>query len=244
VLLGIGAVFFTLLATSQWLTADDVTSTFLYEREKTREELTFPIPYSVKEREVSRDLSEMIAEAQKCVYTVVTQDEQGSGFLYNEQGFVVTSAHVVDGHSTALLTTNEGNEYVAVVEGFSEYMDVAVLYVEELEGIAPFPLDKENVFFAGEEVIALGSPNGVSNSAASGEITHSERDLVIGTYIYEDMYEMTASIQEGISGGPLLSKNAETIIGINAAKNVNNPSIGYSVPLYKIGHIIDDIISN
>ncbi|MCR6112227.1 trypsin-like peptidase domain-containing protein [Bacillus sp. A301a_S52] len=242
-LIGIGAGFLTTLTTSHWSSSEEVVSTFLYEHDKTREQFTFPTPFIVKEREEPRDLTEMIDEAQSCVYTIVTHNEQGSGFLYNEHGFVVTNAHVIDGNSTALITTNEGNEYVAMVEGFSEHLDIAVLYVEELEGIEPFPIDEHNIFPPGEEVIALGSPNGVSNSATIGEITHSERDLVIGPYTYEDMYEMTASIQEGNSGGPLLSKNAETFIGINAAKNVNNPSIAYSVPLYKVRDIIDDIIT-
>ncbi|SES05094.1 serine protease, S1-C subfamily, contains C-terminal PDZ domain [Salipaludibacillus aurantiacus] len=215
------------------------------ERSDTVKELkTFAVPAFIEERDAPRDLTEVIAEAQECVYTIEAPGEQGSAFLYNEQGIVITNAHVMRNSATATVITNEGEEYTATLEGSSEHMDVAVLHVEELEGEEPFPLEKEKEFKTGEEVVALGSPKGVRNTATMGHITGTNRDLTIGTYRYEDLYEISAHISEGNSGGPLLSKNEEKFIAINAAKSLDDPTIGFSIPFYKISSLIDELMNS
>ncbi|PYZ92707.1 peptidase S1 [Salipaludibacillus keqinensis] len=203
----------------------------------------FQTPYFIEVREAPRDLTEVIADAQHCVYTIVTWGEQGSGFLYNEHGMVVTNAHVVQGAETATIITKNGNEYEGTLQGSSNRLDIAVLHVEEFEGREPFPMEVDEPFRTGEEVVALGSPGGVHNTATIGHITNTNRDLWIGHYEYEDLYEISAKISEGNSGGPLLAKNHEKFIAINAARNLNDPSIGYSIPLYKVKSLIDDMIA-
>ncbi|WP_425335387.1 S1C family serine protease [Salipaludibacillus daqingensis] len=186
-------------------------------------------------------IEEAIERAQETVYTISTEHEQGSGFLYNEDGLVLTSSHVISGQEYISVEDKDGNLYEGKLKGSSDYMDVAVLEVEEFKGLEPFPREDERVFDSGEEVVALGSPQGVSNTATSGNITNTDLNLTIDQYEYEDLYEISANIEEGNSGGPLLAKKDQRLIAINAAKNIDDPSIGYSVPFYKIDDLIEQL---
>lgn len=244
-ILGIGIGMTSLLSYQSYASSDPVTSTLALESKQLyKESVLYEVPVFIEEREAPRDLTEVIAEAQESVYTIRTYREQGSGFLYNKEGMVVTNAHVVAGMKNATIITKNGNEYTGTIKGFSERFDVALLYVEEFVGRDPFPIEKENEFMTGEEIVALGSPGGVSNTASIGHITNTNRDLMINKYEYEDLYEISAKISEGSSGGPLLSKKEEKFIAINSAKSLADPSIGFSMPLYKVAALIEELIEH
>lgn len=226
-------------STDQQFTTSNMAERSIYEIDSG----SFEVPsFIVKRREEqAAEIEESIERAQETVYTITTEQEQGSGFLYNEDGLVITSSHVINGEEYISVEDKDGNFYEATLKGSSNFMDVAVLEVEELKGREPFPIEHDRVFDIGEEVVALGSPNGVKNTMTTGNITNTEHDLKIDQYEYEDLYEISASIEEGNSGGPLLSKKDQQFIAINAAKNIDNPSIGYSVPFYKIDDLIEEL---
>ncbi|WP_280769687.1 S1C family serine protease [Salipaludibacillus daqingensis] len=243
--LGIGLGLISMFAYDFYTTSEPVISTQVSEwKEINKESVTFAVPKFIEEREAPRHLPEVIAEAQHCVYTVRTYREQGSGFLYNEDGIIVTNAHVVAGMENATIITQNENEYEGEIIGFSERFDVAIIRVKEFEGREPFPIDVEEEYMTGEEIVALGSPSGVQNTATVGHITNTNRNLTINRYEYEDLYEISAKISKGSSGGPLLSQKNEKFIAINAAKSLADPSIGYSIPLYKIESLITEMIEN
>ncbi|ADU29015.1 trypsin-like peptidase domain-containing protein [Evansella cellulosilytica] len=191
-----------------------------------------------------RELTEIIADAQESVYTIFAPYSQGSGFLYNDQGAVVTNAHVVEGEIDVNVRTVDGYEYDGKVIGYSNETDVAVVSVPDLIGQTPFALEKEGSLMIGEEVIALGSPLGFENTATMGYVTGTNRNFNINSYVYENLYQISAPISPGSSGGPLLSKKSEKIIGINSAQNMDDTSIGFSIPLYQVNDLIETWIAH
>ncbi|PIB39822.1 hypothetical protein AOA57_29725, partial [Pseudomonas sp. 2588-5] len=83
----------------------------------------------------------------------------------------------------------------------------------------------------------------MQNTVTYGEIITTEENLLIEEYEYEDLYEISADIIEGSSGGPLILEKDQANIGMNAARTVCGNGVGYSVPLYKLEEIIEDLIS-
>lgn len=185
---------------------------------------------------------ELVEAVQKTVYTVYTKYNQGSAFLYDETGSVITNAHVVEGSLTPTIKTSDGNEYRGTVIGYSNEIDVAVISVPELKGSVPFALEKETESDIGVEVIALGTPLGRENSATFGYLTGTNRTFHIPPHTFTNVYQISAPIEPGNSGGPLVSIDAEKIIGMNAAKNIDAENIAYSIPLHQIVPLIDEWI--
>lgn len=190
------------------------------------------------------DLTEIIAAGQETVYTIFTNNSQGSGFLYNKNGAVVTNAHVVEGDIEVKVKTVDGKEYPGTVIGYSNETDVAVIHVQDLVGQDPYKIEKETELPVGEEVIALGSPLGYENTATMGYITGVDREFILDQYLFDNVYQMSAPISPGSSGGPLISQKTEKIVAINSAVNTESESIGFSIPLHKVVHLIDGWIAN
>ncbi|GGA66108.1 trypsin-like peptidase domain-containing protein [Ornithinibacillus halotolerans] len=190
------------------------------------------------EEKHKKDLTEIIAAAQETVYTVFTQSSQGSGFLFDTNGAVVTNAHVVEGETNVFIKTVHGTEYPGTVIGVSNETDIAVIHVPDLVGEEPFALDYSDTTMIGEEIIALGSPLGLENTATMGYITGKNRSFIISPYVYENLYQISAPISPGSSGGPLISKKSEKIIAINSAESIEDAMIGFSIPLYTVHSLI------
>lgn len=188
--------------------------------------------------------TDLISQAQETVYTVLTAYNQGSGFLYNENGIVITNAHVVEGEVQVFVRTSDGDEFLGTVIGYSNETDIAAIQVPRLIGVQPFSLETANKHEIGEEVIALGSPHGLDNTATLGYITGKDYHFIIGFYQYNDLYQISAPIAEGSSGGPLISKRDKKIIAINAAKSLEDETVGFSIPLYTVQQLIQDWLDN
>ncbi|MEN2466367.1 trypsin-like peptidase domain-containing protein [Ornithinibacillus sp. FSL M8-0202] len=195
------------------------------------------------QEEQKRELTEIIAAAQETVYTVFTPYSQGSGFLYNTEGAVITNAHVIEGETDIYVKTINGVEYPGTVIGYSNETDVAVILVPDLIGEEPFNLEVSNSSNIGEEIIALGSPLGLENTATMGYITGKNRSFVIDSYVYENLYQISAPISPGSSGGPLISKSSEKIVAINSAESLEDAMIGFSIPLYTVHSLIESWIN-
>ncbi|MDG5786019.1 trypsin-like peptidase domain-containing protein [Evansella sp. AB-P1] len=203
------------------------------------------LPVAVRrelEEDQRRELTEIIADAQQTVFTIYGNYNQGSGFLYNDQGIVITNAHVVEGDYEVTIRTINGVEYMGTIIGYSNETDIAVVNVPELVGTNALTLETSESVMVGEEVIALGSPLGFENTATMGYVTGIDRNFVIDSYIYENLYQISAPISPGSSGGPLLAKNTEKIIAINSAQNIDDTSIGFSIPLYTVVERIEEWI--
>ncbi len=194
------------------------------------------IPVIVEERINERDQEAILASALPNVYTVYTDSEQGSGFLYSKNGDIVTNAHVVDGYNTVTVMNNTGQQFVGKVIGTSDTVDVALIRVEAIAGKEPMAIDLMKST-EGTNVIAIGSPNNKSNTATTGKITATGRSFY-ESFTYTDLYEMDASIAPGSSGGPLLDALTEKVIGINSIILTDYPNIGYSIPMYSVYQLL------
>lgn len=180
----------------------------------------------------STSKKEIIKEAQKKVYTIITDDSFGSGFLFKENGMVVTNAHVVAGYTDVTIRDSEGQEYNGQVVGISDVEDIALLKVDAFNDLEPL-ITEMDVTDVGTEVIALGSPNGFENSASIGYLTGINRDITF-EFQYEDVYQIDAQIAPGSSGGPLINAENGKVIGINSLLYNEGNAIGFSIPLHSV----------
>src|SRR5699024_9081915 len=199
---------------------------------------------TVLELDYKKEKVEIVDVAQQTVFTVYTQDSQGSAFLYDEAGSIITNAHVVEGSLTALIKAGDGKEYMGNVIGYSNEIDIALISVPELSGLTPFPLEKEDASKVGEEVIALGTPLGFDNTATFGFLTGINRTFNIPPHTFTNVYQISAPIEPGNSGGPLVSIDREKIIGINSAKSIEAENIAFSIPLHQVVSLIDKWIKS
>ena len=165
---------------------------------------------------------------------------QGSGFLVDTEGHILTNYHVVHDALTLEVVLTDGEALEAKVVGRSPADDVALLKVdaEDVAGIEPLPLADSSEVVAGEMAIAVGSPFGLDNSVTVGVVSGIERSRrgVMSRPI-TGMIQTDASLNPGNSGGPLLNARGE-VIGINtsidlaSAFSVVDPKgIGFAVPI-------------
>ena len=189
----------------------------------------------VKEKlvEPPKDVSEVINLSQPKVFTIFTESGQGSGFLINQNGDVLTNAHVVEGSLNPIIKTIEGNELQGTLIGYSNTTDIALIRVPDLANQEPLSLETTPAEI-GDEVIALGSPQGFENTATLGNISGVDRTFVIEPFQYDGIYQTSAAISPGSSGGPLVSKSTGKVLAINSARHTTEVNIGFSIPIYQI----------
>jgi serine protease Do len=192
--------------------------------------------------ETEKDLKTIIHENQKKVVQLevegINGSTTGSGFLYNDKGDIVTNAHVVAGADNIVVKTTDAKKFQGSVIGIGETIDIAVVRVSDLAEQVPVEVAKDRKAEIGDEVIALGSPLGYQNTVTTGIISGLDRDLNIEPYHYENLYQTSAPITNGNSGGPLLDRKTGELIGINSAV-ADSGTIGFSIP---ISNVYDQIV--
>ncbi|MCA1030370.1 S1C family serine protease [Bacillus timonensis] len=190
------------------------------------------------------DIKSIIERTQKTVVMIELDDGSiGSGFLYNEKGDIITNAHVVSGHSYVKIRTSKSKGYSGRVIGISDEIDIAVIRVEGLKDVSPADLVEYDLSEVGDEVIALGSPLGFQNTVTVGIISGIGREFDIPPYNYEDVYQISAPISQGNSGGPLIDKRSGKVIGINSAV-IEDGTIGFSIPVVQVLSIVKEWSNN
>ena len=193
---------------------------------------------AVKEKVSNKKLKDIIHDVQKEV--VMIQQENGtlgSGFLYNQNGDVITNAHVVSGAKKVKIKTSDAREFEGTVIGISQDVDVAVVRVPGIASEKPLEISKKKSYI-GEEVLALGSPLGLQNTVTTGIISGVGRDFDIAPFHYKDAYQISAPIAPGNSGGPLINSKTGEVLGINSAAT-DQGSIGFSIPLVNILALVE-----
>ncbi|WP_430786276.1 S1C family serine protease [Virgibacillus flavescens] len=183
------------------------------------------------------NLKSIIHKAEKSVIQIEGQNEDstitGSGFLYNKKGDIITNAHVVKDADVIYVRTSNARVYPAAIIGISEETDVAVVRVPQLANQSPIPIEKGLNADIGNEVIALGSPHGFQNTVTLGIISGTERNFSVDGYDYENVYQISAQITHGNSGGPLIDRETGKVIGINSV-GTKDGTIGFSIPLVSV----------
>jgi S1-C subfamily serine protease len=171
----------------------------------------------------------------------------GSGFVWDEQGHVVTNLHVIRGAADATIKLADGREYPATRVGTSEAHDIAVLRIAVPDRRpAPLKIGTSGDLRVGQKVFAIGNPFGLDWSLTTGIVSALDRSLdgedggVIRHLIQTD-----AAINPGNSGGPLLDSSGR-LIGVNTA--IYSPSgasagVGFAVPVDTINRVVPQIIA-
>ncbi|WP_010096842.1 S1C family serine protease [Ornithinibacillus scapharcae] len=207
------------------------------------EELTISNPNieQVQTDNETIDLKTIIHEAEKNVVQIEARDEvntlTGSGFLFNEKGDIITNAHVVKDAEAIYVRTANARVYPAAVIRIGDSTDIAVIRVPQLAGEEGLAIEKEITSEIGDEVIALGSPHGFQNTVTLGIISGTARNFTVDGFDYHNVYQISAQITHGNSGGPLINRNTGKVVGINSV-GTDDGTIGFSIP---ITDVIKDI---
>ncbi len=188
------------------------------------------------------------------VYVIVEPLGTGSGFVYSEDGYIVTNNHVVGTLRTFEVVFANGERRQATLVGTDVDSDLAVIKVDALpEGVAPLPLAESGNIQVGQFVVAIGNPFGEQGSMSLGIVSGldrslpSQRETELGsTYSLPEVIQTDAPINPGNSGGPLLNLDGE-VVGINSAiatTTGTNSGVGFAIPVAAVARIVPSLIEN
>jgi S1-C subfamily serine protease len=204
---------------------------------------------------------QVYSQAKSSVVLLTTDKGQGSGFVYDSQGHIVTNNHVVQGVTYINVTFSDGTTEPAQIVGTPDiYSDLALIKVDDLPAESkPLPIRDSTSLMVGETVYAIGNPFGLTDSITMGIISQLERvkkfsDLgepvpsPIGNYSMPDIIQFDAPVNIGNSGGPLLDSKGD-VIGVTFSIETDNTGmngfigIGYAVPSIMILRVIPNLES-
>ncbi len=175
----------------------------------------------------------------------------GTGFLWDDQGHVVTNFHVVQTRVRSTrytVTLYDGSEWEATIVGVAPGKDLAVLRIDVPDrSLAPLPRGSSANLAVGQKVLALGNPFGLDQTLTTGVVSALGRDLAApdGRTI-RDVIQTDAAINPGNSGGPLLDSSGR-LIGVNTA--IASPSgafagVGFAVPVDTVERLVPQLIEH
>ena len=176
----------------------------------------------------------------------------GSGFVIDNEGHILTNAHVVDGASDVTVTVggSDGQTYPAKVVGTDPSTDVAVLSVDSGSAqLKPLPLGSSSQVKVGDPVVAIGNPFGLDDTATAGIVSAVQRQIDSPNgFAIENAIQTDAPINPGNSGGPLID-SAGQVIGINSqiesgGSSNGNVGIGFAVPIDTASEIAQQLIDH
>ncbi len=170
----------------------------------------------------------------------------GSGFVWDDEGRVVTNYHVISDANRIQVTMADQSTHKAVLIGAEPDKDLAVLQVSAPERLLrPIPIGAAGDLLVGQKVFAIGNPFGLDQTITSGIISALNREItaITGRTI-RGVIQTDAAINPGNSGGPLLD-SAGRLIGVNTA--IYSPSgayagIGFAVPVEEVNRVIPELI--
>ena len=190
------------------------------------------------------DLVQQVEQGVVSLYTTQVADDPvaamrgevgsslGTGFIVDDQGYILTNFHVVEGASDVRVKLHDNREFQATLVGGDPATDLALVRISAFEGIRPIPLGDSDSARVGDWVVAIGNPFGLSASVTAGIISAKQRRDVVtgGGNIFADFLQTDTSINPGNSGGPLINM-AGQVVGINTAINAKGQGIGFSIPI-------------
>ena len=212
---------------------------------------------TVEASDSEMSLPELFEFAEKSVVQITDSSETdaqdsrlGSGFVYDNNGHIITNHHVVNGGGRIDVTFLDGTVYRATLIGSDPYTDLAVLYVEDApaDKLAALPLANSSNLRVGEQVAAIGNPFGLSGSMSSGIISGLGRLIPAqesGSFSIPDVIQTDAPINPGNSGGPLLDLRGQ-VVGINSAifsTTGQFAGVGFAVPSNTINKVVPTLIT-
>ena len=181
-------------------------------------------------------------------YFMHTQEVEGigSGFIINEEGYILTNYHVIQGAQEISVTLSNDVTTTAQVVNYDENQDVAMIKItdENVEIPATVELGDSDALQPGEEVIAIGTPlsTELSSTVTKGIISATSRSVAVESGVTMNLIQTDAAINAGNSGGPLVNTKGE-VVGINSSKISGEAveGIGFSIPINDIKDKIESL---
>ena len=181
-------------------------------------------------------------------YFMHTQEVEGigSGFIINEEGYILTNYHVIQGAQEISVTLSNDVTTTAQVVNYDENQDVAMIKItdESVEIPATVELGDSDALQPGEEVIAIGTPlsTELSSTVTKGMISATSRSVAVESGVTMNLIQTDAAINAGNSGGPLVNTKGE-VVGINSSKISGEAveGIGFSIPINDIKDKIESL---
>lgn len=170
----------------------------------------------------------------------------GSGFIWNQDGHVITNFHVIQNASAAKVTLADHSEWDAELVGVAPDHDLAVLYIKAPKAqLKPITIGTSADLEVGQTVLAIGNPFGLDQTLTMGIISALGREIKAGTgRTIAGVIQTDAAINPGNSGGPLLDSGGR-LIGVNTAiysPSGSNAGIGFAVPVDTVNRVVPQLI--
>ncbi len=176
-------------------------------------------------------------------YGAVPQQGQGSGFVIDAEGHILTNYHVIEGARQVEVNTSDKKKYRAQIVGTDPQHDLAILQISA-HSIPPAVMGDSKGLVVGQKVFAIGNPFGLSGTMTRGIISSIRSVRGQRGYI-DEAIQTDAAINPGNSGGPLLNSRAE-VIGINSmiltGGAEQSAGIGFAIPINTAKAVLDDLI--
>ena len=223
-------------------------------------EATPPVlPTPADPAEAGSTLEALYEQVLPGVVSIQTAQSEGSGFVFDSEGHIVTNQHVVEGASEVEIAFASGFRAYGTVIGFDVDADIAVIKVDApAEQLHPLAIGDSNTLDVGEQVVAIGNPFGLSGTMTLGivsglgrtQFAHADPDGG-GFFSTADIIQTDAAINPGNSGGPLFNMQGE-VVGINQSirtgtfndvtGNAVNSGVGFSISINLVKRIVPYLI--
>lgn len=176
----------------------------------------------------------------------VTGEIQGSGFVLDREGHIVTNNHVVENGAKIQVTFLDGTTVNANTVGTDPYSDLAVIKVDPAKlALKPLPLGNSSKIRVGDPVIAVGNPFGLAGTVTTGVVSQKGRILrTVGRFSTPSIIQIDASINPGNSGGPLLNFRGEVVGVTTAIESLTGifSGVGFAVPSNTVARVTPSLI--
>jgi S1-C subfamily serine protease len=168
----------------------------------------------------------------------------GSGFLIDNDGHILTNAHVVEGAKSVTVQLGDGDPQDAEIVGTDPSTDIALLKVGNTDGVDPLPLGDSTQVQVGDPVVAIGNPFGLDRTVTTGIVSALQRQIQAPNgFSISDVIQTDAAINPGNSGGPLIDA-AGQVVGINSqieSQSGGNVGIGFAVPIKTAADVVSQL---
>ena len=177
-------------------------------------------------------------------YGLVPQEGQGSGFIIDKEGHILTNYHVIAEARTVEVTLHNRKKYRATVVGTDRSHDLAVIQIKAPD-LSPMVLGDSRNLQVGQKVYAIGNPFGLSGTMTRGIVSSIRSVQEPDGMTIDEAIQTDAAINPGNSGGPLLNWHGE-VIGINtmiASSVGQSAGIGFAIPINTAKAVLNDLVT-
>jgi len=177
-------------------------------------------------------------------YGLVPQEGQGSGFIIDKEGHILTNFHVIANARDVWVTLHDRKKYKATIVGTDQAHDLAVVQIKAPD-LQPMTLGNSTNLQVGQKVYAIGNPFGLAGTLTRGIVSSIRQVQEPDGMVIDEAIQTDAAINPGNSGGPLLNWHGE-VIGINTmiASNVGQSAgIGFAIPVNTAKAVLNDLVT-